>query len=279
MIVLLKKKCRTLYIVLFIICFFAISQNILQYIPFFQATIVSYAATIEPETTKQPSNVINEQTKRISESIQQGASYPDNLEQTNNGAKNTYFYVHSVLKSILPYVFVGCIVFGVIIIIFFRKNKGIRQRTFLKFCVIIPFIFLALVYSMPYFSLFAQLPISYVKEEHVKVSTIQDTSSPPETVSRYENVVNRINAAKESQQATSEAYQAWDGYSHINILLKKNLFVIILACEVSGICVIFLSGKKTSTKRWAKINLCIILPSLVLIVVYFIPVLQKIFVF
>lgn len=268
------------------ICVFCGSLKISQHSSSFSQNMVSYAAAATnnttPEVTKQPfSETVQEQTENIKDNIQQKTEvYSGDLEQRKSDAENTYFYVHSALKSIFPLVFIGCIVLGILIIVFARKNKGLRQRVFLKFCICIPFIFLLLVYSMPYYTIVTQLPFSYINgNSGVKIVITQDTSSPPETISRYRNVLERIKASKKSKQTTAEAYQVWKGYSHLNILLKEHLFVIILACEISGICVIFLCRKKISTKKWAKINLCIVLPCLVLAVVYLIPAIQKVFSF
>lgn len=271
-----------------LICIFC-GSLISQHISFLSQNMVSYAATNtepETETTKQPiTDTLKNQTKKVEETVKKGTGdsiYSENLEQKKNNVGNTYYRVHSSLKNILPLVFVGCIVFGILIIVFSRKNKGLRQRVFLKFCVFIPFIFLLLVYGMPYFTILTKIPASYINGNHsVKFDVVQDVSSPQEIVLRYENVLERIAAAAESKQisAEAEAYQVLDGYSHLNILLKKHLFVIILACEASGCCVIFLCRRKVSTVKWAKINLCIVLPCLVLVVVYCIPAIQKVFSF
>lgn len=189
----------------------------------------------------------------------------------------SYYDVHSKIKTFVPLLFVGSIMIGVLVVVFARKNKFLRQRGIVIFCIVIPVTLLLLVYGMAYVRPISKYAVDGVQHETAQIEVVQDTTSSENAINIYNDVLNRTQNAEAVVQKEKEAYQIWNGYEHLQRMLKNHIVVLILACEVFGIIIMVLSRRDKSLKRWAGTSLCIALPLVILALVYLIPEIKKIF--
>lgn len=200
------------------------------------------------------------------------------VEEGTNSFWEGFYDIHTKIKVLTPLLFVGSIVLGLLVAVFARKNKGLRQSALIVFCITIPVVLLLLVYGLPYIRPLGNYATDTVMNEKAKLDVVQDTTSSKNAVGIYYDVLNRTQNADNVVQKEKDAYQIWNGYEHLNRMLKSHMVAIITGCEVFGMFIIVLARRDKSMKTWAGVSLCIALPLLLMAVVYLIPVIQKIFV-
>lgn len=200
------------------------------------------------------------------------------LDQGLNSFWESFYSFHSALKNLTPLIFVGSIVIGSLVVVFSRKNKSLRQNALRTLCIAIPLITLIIVFVMPYFRYFGDMAVDSIKREETHLQLTQDQTSSKKTLGIYNNVLLRVNNVDTAVEDEKDAYKIWTGYKHLNVFLKSHLAAMITGCELFGIFVIALSRKDKMTRKWAGISLCFVMPVLLLMIVYFVPVVQEIFV-
>lgn len=199
------------------------------------------------------------------------------FQDVNSGLWEKVYEFHKILKDFTPLIFVGSIVLGFLVIVFSRKDKGLRQHALMSFCIGIPVLTLMFVYGIPYVQAIGTLAMNTFTKQDAQIHVVEDTTSSEKTMRIYDDVQKRTQNADSVVQKEKDAYQIWEGYEHLNRMLKGHMVPIILGCEVFGIIVIALASKNKRMRRWAGVSLCGVLPALLLVVVYLIPVIQEIF--
>lgn len=202
----------------------------------------------------------------------------DAFQDVSSGAWEKIYDFHTILKDFTPLIFVGSIVLGFLVVVFSRKDKGLRQHALLSFCILIPLLTLLLVYGIPYVQTLGNFATSKLTNQDVKIAVVEDKTSSEKTMQIYKDVQNRTQKTDSVVQKEKDAYQIWDDYEHLNRMLKSHMVPIIIGCEVFGIIIVILSSKNKQMRRWAGVSLCGVLPALLLAIIYLIPVIQEIFV-
>ena len=202
----------------------------------------------------------------------------DTFDDMNSGMWEKIYGVHDVLKSFTPLIFVGSIVVGFLVVVFSRKDKGLRQHALMSFCISIPLLTLLFVYGIPYVRTVGSLATSTLTKQDAQIAVVEDRTSSEKTMQIYNDVQKRTQETDSVVQKEKDAYRIWDGYEHLNHMLKGHMVAIIVGCEVFGIIIIALASKNKQMRKWAGVSLCGVLPALLLAVVYLIPVIQEIFI-
>lgn len=244
-----------------------------------EKTLGEKADDVYDNVKEKGANAAEQAGNTINNVMDAGANYTD---QKIFDFWEWFYSIHDTIKVFTPGIFVGSEVLGFLLIIFARKDKSLRKWGIVALCIVVPAIILFIVYGMPYIKPLGTHMVSSAFHTEDKSKALTSEWAEQESTEQAQKIFNDVkkrSQASEIKIATKKnrVFHFWDGFEAVISALKSFTPQLFAGSELLGILFIMLSSRDKSTQKWAGISLCGVLPALLLIVVYGLPVLREIF--